>query len=632
MCGIFGAVNSEFSNEQLIEAGKSLQHRGPDEIGLYRDEHVALGNQRLKIVAIENGKQPFLSEDNKLKLVFNGEIYNYKLLKKELQDRGYQFQTDSEGEVLIHLYEEYEMDMFVHINGQFALALYDAEKKKLYLARDSVGICPAYFCQYDSVFYFASEIKTLACMSKRRLVLEPQALYEQFTYWTTLDERSIFKDIYQVPVASYVEFDCSGKYDIHRYQNFLAYDDAASFKDKSEIIEVVRESMKRAVSRRIMCDSGVKWGMYLSGGLDSTIILRLLESMGIENFPVYSLSFDRRGIDESVYQKLACQDHLVQHQIVQITDDKLIDNLHNTLEHCEAPLFKLGAVPMYILSKEAQKKGVKFVLSGEGADEIFYGYDIYKETLIRKYISKDINSKIRTADIKQVIPPQSRNNKFMIQGYEQYYTSHVKNTEDALFCIRPRIQASSIIYKYFNEEAQKGIHKNSLDSAISQHYQRNNPIGLLKQCQNVEMDNLLAGYLLSIQGDRVLMANSVEGRYPFLDKALISTAYRIPDYLKLHGYNEKYILKETFSDILPSQIVKRQKFQYATPGTELIHNKYDFFEEYLTKTACEDCGMFEYKMVKQLLEMKNQVITTDMLLVFIATTHMFHKIYQKWDR
>ncbi len=631
MCGIFGTINSELSDEQLMEAGKTLQHRGPDEIGLYRDEHVALGSQRLKIVAIENGKQPFISEDRKLKLVFNGEIYNYKLLKKELQAKGYSFQSDSEGEVLIHLYEAYGKDMFIHIDGQFALALYDAEKEKLYLARDSLGICPAYFSLYNSVFYFASEIKTIACMSKRKLVLEPQGVYEQFTYWTTLDERSIFKDVYQVPVASYIELDRIGEYTIHRYQNFLDYDETDSFRDRDEIKEAVRESMKHAISRRIMCDTGVKWGMYLSGGLDSTLILKLLESMGIDEFPIYSLAFDRRGIDEFAYQKLACINHSDKHKVVEITDEKLIDNLHSTLEHCEAPLFKLGAVPMYILSKEARKDGVKFVLSGEGADEIFYGYDIYKETLIRKFISKNINSKIRTADIKHVIPPQSRNNKFMIKGYEQYYSSNVENVEDTLFCIRPRIQASSIIYQYFNDEARKKIEKENLDQAIRQHYDFSRPIGMLKQCQHVEMENLLAGYLLSVQGDRVLMANSVEGRYPFLDKELISLAYRIPDYLKLHGYNEKFVLKETFSDILPSQIVKRQKFQYSTPGTELIHNKFDFFEEYFTKAACEDCGLFEYKMVKDLLETKSHIVTTDMLLVFIATTHMYHKIYEKWD-
>lgn len=149
MCGIFGAVNSELSNEQLMEAGKSLQHRGPDETGLYRDEHVALGSQRLEIVELEAGKQPFFSEDKRIRLVFNGEIFNYLILKKELQECGYQFKTNSEGEVLVHLYEKYKTSMFSRIDGQFALALYDAEDENLILARDSVGICPAYFSVSD---------------------------------------------------------------------------------------------------------------------------------------------------------------------------------------------------------------------------------------------------------------------------------------------------------------------------------------------------------------------------------------------------------------------------------------------------------------------------------------------------
>jgi asparagine synthase (glutamine-hydrolysing) len=388
--------------------------------------------------------------------------------------------------------------------------------------------------------------------------------------------------------------------------------------------------MKEAISKRIMCDSGVKWGMYLSGGLDSTIIFKLLDSMDIKKFPIYSISFKRKGIDESAYQKLACSNQIQNYHVVEIDDNKLIDNIQNTLHHCEAPLYKFGAVPMYILSKEARKDGTKFVLSGEGADEIFYGYDIYKETLLRKYLSKNNYSEIRLKDIKHVVPPQNRNNKYMMQGYEQHYAASSVNLDDPLFCIRPRIEASSIIYKYFNEELRKEIDRENLDKAIKTHYKAENSLKMLKQCQKVEMDNLLAGYLLSIQGDRVLMANSVEGRYPFLDNELISLAYSIPDYLKLHGYNEKYILKETFSGILPKQIVRRNKFQYSTPGRELIHNKFEFFEEYLTKAACEECGLFDYKLVKDLLEDRNMAITTDMLLVFIVTTHMFYKIFQKW--
>ena len=630
MCGIFGALNSELSNEQLMEAGKSLQHRGPDEVGIYRDEHVALGSQRLKIVDIENGKQPFFSEDKKISLVFNGEIYNYLILKKSLQGKGHSFRSNSEGEVLVHLYQEYKSDMFVHINGQFAIALYDREIQRLYLARDSVGICPAYFTFCNNVLYFASEIKALACMNKRKLILKPQALYEQFTYWTTLDERSIFEDVYQVPVGSYVEFEGEEKYSIQRYYKLLDNNQLYSFHNIDEVKSAIREGLKNSISKRIMCSTGIKWGMYLSGGLDSTIILKLLESMGIEGFPIYSLTFNKRGIDESAYQKLACANYLKYQNVVEIDNDKLINNIHKTLEHCEAPLYKLGAVPMYILSQNVRRDGVKFVLSGEGADEIFYGYDIYKEILIRKYLSKSINSRIRLADIKYVIPPQDRNNNYMLKGYEQYYLTSVKNTGDALFCIRPRIQASSIIYDYFNEEARIKIEKENLDAIIKGHYTSYNQLGMLRQCQHVEMDNLLAGYLLSIQGDRVLMANSVEGRYPFLDKDIIAVAYSIPEYLKLHGYNEKYILKETFRDILPAQILRRQKFQYSTPGAELIRNKFEFFEEYLTVTACEECGIFDYKMVRDLVNTKKLTITMDMLLVFIATTHMFHKIYEKW--
>lgn len=285
-------------------------------------------------------------------------------------------------------------------------------------------------------------------MNKKKLVYQPQALYELFSYWSTIDERTVFQDVYQVPVGSYVIFDKTGKYKINHYHHFLDYENNSTFQTIEDIKEAVSEGLSNAISKRTMCDKGVKWGMYLSGGLDSTLILNLLEKMEVRDFPIYSLSFDRRGIDESAYQRLASINHESEHKIVEVTDDILIDNLFSTLVHCETPLYKLGAVPMYLLSKEARNDGVKFVLSGEGADEIFYGYDIYKETLIRKFLSKSTSSKIRLAEIAHVIPPQYRKNKYIMQGYEKYYSSSALNTEDALFSIRPRIQASSAIYDY----------------------------------------------------------------------------------------------------------------------------------------------------------------------------------------
>lgn len=630
MCGIFGSFNCELTDEDIMKMANSLKHRGPDEDGIYRTCNVTLGITRLKIVGGQNGVQPLRSEDGRIVLVFNGEIFNYANLRRKLTDIGHSFRSDSDGEVLIHLYEEYGTNMFSYINGQFAFSLYDSDENKLISARDQTGICPLYYMYIGDSVYFASEVKALASLNKKKLIFNPEHLYEQFVYWSTIDGRTVYQDVYQVPSSSYVIFKQNGKKEAQRYHRFQDSDKSYEFRDWDEIKKSLYELLENSIRDRIMCDDDVKWGMYLSGGLDSTIILKLLDKMRIKGVTAFSLAFQSRKMDESIYQKLACKDCGVDHNVIEISEQDIIDNLSKVLEHCEMPIYKFGAVPMYILSKEVRKKGIKFVLSGEGADELFYGYDIYKEVFLRKYLSNQNNSTVRMSNLADVVPPQVRRDPFIMEGYSQYYKSYTNDVGNLLFSIRPRINASSLLYEYFNPEIQQKIDRNQIDQRIVAHYERSGKLGMFEKCQNVLMDNLLTGYLLSVQGDRVLMANSVEGRFPFLDPRLISFAYSIPAYLKLHGYNEKYILKETFANILPKQIRTRQKFQYSTPGSNVIKEHLDYFQNFLTKQACEDCGVFQYSLVRKLIKEERQSITTDMVLVYITSTHILQKILNGW--
>lgn len=630
MCGIAGMLSlgkalPERGIEPMVAA---LVHRGPDAEGFFGDAKVQLGSRRLSIVDTVNGEQPLFNEDGSIVAVFNGEIYNYKRLTEDLAAKGHVLHSLCDAEVIVHLYEEYGVQLFDLIDGQFAFVLYDSRRGGVLLGRDRTGICPLYYAEIDGIAYFASEIKAIAAAEGVKLRPSMTGLYEQFVYWSPVQGRTVFEGVYQLPPSSYAWVYGGKGVEVNLYHHFSDYEKYREHQNVEDLRQDIRKTLTQSALDRLMGDSDVKWGFYLSGGLDSTILLKLLKEQGYNDFPTFSIAFRDYRIDESAYQALGLKEHQGEHTKVLVGDEDIIEALPKVLKHCEVPLFKLGAVPMYLLSKAAREKGVKFVLSGEGADEMFYGYDIYKETLFRKYCSLNPDSSIRGEDIRHIVPGGT--NPYVLEGYKKYYSSYLENSGDILYSMAPRTGESASILDYFNKENKAVIDLKKIEREIRQQfYGEPQELPLLKKCQAVQMRLLMAGYLLSTQGDRMLLANSVEGRYPFLDRRLIELAYSIPDNLKLCGYEEKHILKETFADIVPAPILKRMKYQYSTPGAALFLKNREHFENYFSKNAFDRYGVFDYSMaqalIKKLKEATPQAqpkITEDMTLIYMITTHM----------
>lgn len=631
MAGIYSPIHIVPGFEGFLEGMvAAVSHRGP-EPSLSRGSFAHAGRCGLGVV----GSRPVQSMDGRLTLAFNGEIYNYAVLRERLAKAGHCFNSECGAEVIIHLYEQYGERLFNEIDGQYAFSIYDKWNNSLFLARDRLGICPLFYTVHDGAVYFGSEIKSLLAAAPAEARLSADGVYEQFVYWAVSGGRTVFEDIYQVPPACYITFDGSGKSNLTRYHAFSDYLTAQhEIAEQGEAVAALRETLLHSLMERITHESE-KWGVYLSGGLDSTILLRLLYQAGFTSVPVFSLGFDDNKLDETAFQKLAAHGGDGAHTRVQVCAADIAANLRSAVFHCEAPLFKLGPVPMYLLSKAAEEEGVKFVISGEGADELFYGYDLFKETLFRWQCALNPDSDAAVADIRYIAPPTACANPMVLEGYKKYYARNLDEPHGKLFSVQPRVRESSAILDYFEpsfrEKADPKRVRVEQERGLCEPLKGLSP---LARCQEVQMQNLLAGYLLSSQGDRMLAAHAVEGRFPFLDRHVIELAAALPDSLKLNRYSEKHILKEAFRGIVPSAIINRAKYQYSTPGSEILLED-ERTRRYLSKHVFDRYGVFDYKAVSGLTEAFKQKkrsgralsITEDMILVYAITTHMLMELF-----
>lgn len=388
MCGLTGM----FSLGGSLESGyidlmtHVLEHRGPDATGYFKDEHIHLGSARLSIMDVAHGSQPMFNEDQSIVTVMNGEIYNFKSLRKELTMKGHKFRTKSDTEVLVHLYEEYGCDLVHKIKGQFAFILYDKQKHDVFIARDRFGICPLYYAIINEVLYVSSEIKAFAQLNWFNGNPDILGLVQSLQYWTTISTRTVFEQVKSLPKAHFLVAKRPNQLHLERYHALSDYQEDLKITSIDALKEMMRYNIKEAVKKRLVTDASVKVGAYVSGGLDSTIIARLVDDIGIQDFTTFfSLTFQDTPYDESRYQKKESIKGLDCHHIqLDVTNKHIVDTLPKVLHHTEVPLYKTGPIPMYLLSKEVHTNKRKVILSGEGADEIFYGYDVFKETLIRR--------------------------------------------------------------------------------------------------------------------------------------------------------------------------------------------------------------------------------------------------------
>ena len=579
----------------------ALRHRGPDESGVYIDEHVGLGHARLSIIDLSSGVQPIHNENKSMWIVYNGEVFNYVELKRDLQRKGHRFYTTSDTEVVLHLYEEEGPDCLTKLNGQFGLAIWDARKKELFLARDRLGIRPLYYTVANGNLIFGSEIKAIFMNENVMRQIDPVSMDQIFTFWTTLTPGTAFKDIHELAPGHYLRAS-NGEVTFRKYWDIPLYERCEQLDSTpQEICQQVQELLQDAVRLRLRSDVPV--GCYLSGGLDSSGIASLV----VENFDsdvrTFGIRFDAEDFDEGKYQSMMVSHLNVNHTDLRAASEEIGASLPDCLWHCEKPLLRTAPVPLYLLSEVVRRSGYKVVLTGEGADEVFGGYNIFREAKARRFWARYPESRSRP-ELLGKLYPYIFDDPRLKRTLQSFFAKGLDRTDDPIFSHFVRWENTGRIKTFFSQELKEAIGKydgyEQVRQSLPESYGRADDFS---KAQYLEMAIFLSNYLLSSQGDRVAMANSVEIRLPFLDPRIVDFMARVPSKWKVLGLNEKHILKKSFEGILPQEITSRPKNPYRAPikGSLLNDMTAEYVRDALSPESLDAAGLFDGGKVKRLL-------------------------------
>ncbi len=602
MCGIVGVFNlhepqpvPELVLRQMLGM---IRHRGPDEFGIYRDGWVNLGNARLSIIDLSGGQQPISNEDDTLWVVFNGEIFNYQELRPDLEKRGHRFKTNCDTEVILHLYEEYGPDFLNLLNGQFAIALWDTRNRRLFLARDRLGVRPLFYTVQDGQIIFGSEIKTLLAHPAVMATIDPAALAQVFTFWSAQIPYTVFQDILTLPPGHYLIAQ-NGNFTIAPYWQLDFTTAPDSNRSPQDYLEEFEQLLIDATLLRLKADVPV--GAYLSGGLDSSTTTAIIRKYTQNSLDTFSIAFSDPDFDESEFQRLMADILGTQHQVVYCTQADIGNVFPEVIWHTETPMLRTAPAPMFLLSRLVRDHHLKVVITGEGADEFLGGYDIFKEMVIRRFWAKQPDSAWRSLLLRRLYPEISRlgNNAAFLTSF---FKKQLTETDSPFYSHMLRWLHGTRLQRLLQHQPTTSV-KDMAEALLSLPDQFNQWSSLAK-AQYLEITTFLSPYLLCSQGDRVAMANSVEGRFPFLDYRVVEFCNRLPSKLKLRGLNEKWLLRQLASKLLPPDIWQRRKRPYRAP----IHRSFfhdqtpDYVTELLSESALQATGLFNPLAVAQLVQ------------------------------
>ena len=584
MCGICGFIKfndcvSEEDGDVIKKMNHKLLHRGPDAQDTFLFDNLALGFSRLSIIGLDNGMQPISNEDDSLIVICNGEIFNYIELKEELRSKGHRFKTNTDVEVILHLYEEYELEFLNKLNGQFAFALFDKKTRRLICARDQMGIIPLFYTQVKNVFIFGSEIKAILEHPLVLREIDMVGLDQIFTFAGLISPRTVFKNINSLENGHLLIVDHQGVITKRQYWDLTFPEENSLNEAKSEqyYIDKLDELFDNSIRLRLRAD--VPSGFYLSGGLDSSLIAMKIQALspGIKK-EAFSIDFIDSQLSESVYQRLVakkCNSHLNQNVFFH---SDISDRLKKSVYHCECPVKETYNTASLSLSESVRRKGIKVILSGEGADELFAGYVGY-----------------RFDKMKAMNPGRNR-----VSREEQLLRERIWGDKDFFY---------ERNYLDFNAE-KRSLYSENINASFDQIDCLNHFVIDKSKIHNRDSVNKrayidykirLVDHLISDHGDRMSMANSVEVRYPFLDKDFVEFAAKIPSSLKLKDFTEKYILKEMAAKIVPREIIDREKFGFVAPGSPYLLNKnIEYINDVISSEKIKHQGIFNPARIEQL--------------------------------
>lgn len=608
MCGIAGCIDKNAIIDKTIinKMLTRIHHRGPDECGIFVEDNVGFGSVRLSIIDLSGGQQHIPNEDLSLWIVFNGEIFNYIELRQELESAGHKFRTKTDTEVILHLYEEYGDGFLSKLNGQFVFSIWNRKTGEMFLARDRVGIRPLFYYYKDDLFVFGSEIKAIFEYPKVERKISEEGLAEIFTFWSALSPNTVFDGIKECPPGHYIKF-CNSKITIQKYWdlNFATKNTyfSGSF---DEAIAEFDKLFEDAVRIRLRADVPV--AAYLSGGIDSSITTAYIKKIDPKILQTFSVGFTEKEFDETHYQEIASKYFNTRHTSFKCTEQEVAENFPDVIWHAEIPILRTSPSPMYSLSKLVRENNIKVVITGEGADEVLAGYNIFKENKIRRFWARDPKSSLRPLLLRKLYPYITALQDANPNVLKMFFGYKLNETDSPVYSHLLRWKNSSNLKNHFSSRIKDQLKDfNPVSNYLNEIGNSIDNLDPLAKAQYLEMKIFLSGYLLSSQGDRMGMANSVEGRYPFLDHRIVEFCASLPPDFKLNGLNEKVLLKRMMKGKLPEEILNRPKQAYRAPilSSFLGKNAPSFVKDLLSVESINEADMFNPESVNKLISKMN---------------------------
>ena len=604
LAGIHGRSGDKASRELLAAMAGELRHRGPDGTGLYVDRHFGMVNTRLAIIDLSGGDQPLCDERGRYWVMQNGEIFNYPELQTELAALGHRFATNSDTEVIAHAYKEWGAECLHRLNGEFAFAVWDREKSELFLARDRFGIRPLFLAESSGRLAFASEVKALLRHPETARALDPVAIVQAFTLWATEPARSAFTGIRELPPAHWLRVGPRGREERRWWDVPFASPDEMRTEPESVLVDELAELLDDSTRIRLRADVPV--GTYLSGGLDSSAVTALAQRHTRHPVHAFAIGFTDAAFDETHEQNLVANRLGTEVTRIVMDGSAIAELMPRVVHLSEKPTLRTAPAPLLKLSETVHSAGYKVVLTGEGADEMFAGYDVFKLDKVRRFWARRPDSQCRPRLLHRLYPYLAQDLGRAGRLLPNVFRSGLTNTDDPLYSHRLRFEHAARSLRFLEPAVldrgqAAGDPSNSVLMRLPEGYASFSSLG---RAQCVEISTFLTGYLLHSQGDRMLMGNSVEGRFPFLDHRVAEFAARLPDHAKLPGLREKYILRRAVQPLLPAEIVRREKRPYRAPILRAFMgpDAPAYVGELLEAGRLREAGIFSPGVVDQLVQ------------------------------
>ena len=657
MCGIAGVVRADpespVEESSLLRMARAVRHRGPDGFGLALERGAGFVSTRLAIVDLPRGWQPlrsgchqrgapppsatrshqrgapppFATPQGGGLLVYNGEVYNHPELRADLRRRGEKFESESDTEVVLRLLERDGLAALHRLNGQFALAWWHAEARRLVLVRDRFGVRPLYHAlSDDGTLVFGSEAKALFASGEVSASPDLQGLDDVFTLWGARPPRTPFRGVSQLPPGGLLVWE-QGKLTAERAWWSA---DAGGGAPRGDLGELLRDS----VALRLRADVPV--GAYLSGGLDSSVITALAREEAGHRLRTFSVAFSDPLFDERAHQEVVARALGTDHHTVQITPGDIAAAFPEVIRHAESPLVRTAPVPLFLLAQEVRRHSITVVITGEGADELFWGYDLFKEVTIRELHDREPERALGLLD--QLYPYLGAGGARRGPAWRRFLLE-TGGRDDPLRSHLTRVQATATVKAFYHPDVVaeldgKASSVDRLRSELPESFGRWSP---LQRAAWLEVKTLLGPYLLAAQGDRVAMAHGVEGRFPFLDHRVYEHAGALAPERKLDGMRDKIALREVAATLLPAEAAARPKQPYRAPEVAPFFSpdSPEWVRDLLSPAGLSEAGIWDERRVAGLVRRAQagrvEGIRESMALVGILSTGLWHRAFMGQD-